>query len=256
MKSYVPMLATAVSITALALTPAEKKEIGLKIWRNEGSQKYEYLAFWNAREPFPSFGIGHFIWYPAGIPADYDQTFPELIDLLIARKINVPTWLQEARMTGAPWKTKAAFDSSPLLKELRDLLGSTIDIQADYCITRLEKKWPAILAAADPTKRARINRAFNELLKSPQGAYALIDYLNFKGAGINPNERYDGIGWGVLQVMEALPERWDSSSIVQAFAQNAQQVLKNRVAHAPPDKKLREKEWLTGWLNRLATYLS
>ena len=38
-------------------------------------------------------------------------------------------------------------------------------------------------------------------LQPPYGQYALIDYLHFKGSGLNSAERYLGIGWGLKQVI-------------------------------------------------------
>ena len=35
----------------------------------------------------------------------------------------------------------------------------------------------------------------------------LIDYVNFKGEGVLETERYRGRGWGLLQVLEGMPEQ-------------------------------------------------
>ena len=91
-------------------------------------------------------------------------------------------------------------------------------------------------------------------MASPTGAYAVIDYLNFKGAGTNPSERYNGIGWGLLQVMQAVPKKIESAAIVSVFAHAAEKVLEQRVANAPQEKKPLEQKWLLGWKNRIKTY--
>ena len=215
---------------------------------------YEYLAFWNKNEPFPSLGIGHFIWFPAGAPITHDQTFPALLDYLAAHTITLPDWLKKARQSGAPWQSKEIFDSSPQLKELRDLLQATIDLQAAFCIERLEKSWPSILSQSTLQEKARLNSYLKLLMASPTGAYAVIDYLNFKGAGTNPSERYNGIGWGLLQVMQAVPKKIESAAIVSVFAHAAEKVLEQRVANAPQEKKPLEQKWLLGWKNRIKTY--
>jgi hypothetical protein len=51
---------------ATHLTAAQKASIGRKIWQNESGGTVEGLTAWNVGEEFPSLGIGHFIWYPAG----------------------------------------------------------------------------------------------------------------------------------------------------------------------------------------------
>ena len=40
--------------------------VGRKVWVNECDGTVAGLTSWNADEAFPSLGIGHFIWYPAG----------------------------------------------------------------------------------------------------------------------------------------------------------------------------------------------
>ena len=51
-------------VQQIALTDADAKWIGNKIFYNECSGKKEYLIDWNDGEDFISLGIGHFIWYP------------------------------------------------------------------------------------------------------------------------------------------------------------------------------------------------
>jgi hypothetical protein len=82
-----------------------------------------------------------------------------------------------------------------------------------------------------------------------RGCYALIDYVNFKGEGILSTERYQGHGWGLLQVLEHMS---DDGSATQSFAAAAAAVLRERVRNAPPERH--EARWLPGWLNRVATY--
>ncbi len=36
------------------------------------------------------------------------------------------------------------------------------------------------------------------------GWYPLIDYINFKGKGIKETEKYNGEGWGLLQVLQTM----------------------------------------------------
>src|SRR5690606_37756795 len=85
----------------------------------------------------------------------------------------------------------------------------------------------------------------------PLGLYALIDYVHFKGEGTNPAERYQGEGWGLLQVLQNMPAH--SAAPLDAFAASARTVLSQRVANAPAER--REDRWLQGWHNRVSTYL-
>ncbi|MGH7938710.1 MAG: hypothetical protein ACRD5Z_14590, partial [Bryobacteraceae bacterium] len=62
-------------------------------------------------------------------------------------------------------------------------------------------------------------------------------------------ERYDGRGWGLLQVLEGMS---DEAAATYAFAESAARVLRERVANSPPDRH--ESRWLPGWLNRVSTY--
>ena len=76
--------------------------------------------------------------------------------------------------------------------------------------------------------------------------------MNFKGEGTAPTERYRGVGWGLLQVLEAMAD--EPGEARAAFADAAGAVLTRRVALAPPERG--ETRWLEGWLQRLATYRS
>ena len=109
---------------------------------------------------------------------------------------------------------------------------------------------PVMLAAIDaPEVRARVERQFHRVSGAPNGLYALIDYVNFKGEGSNPRERYRGQGWGLLQVLEQMDEHADDD--MKEFARSADFVLTRRVANADRD----ESRWLPGWRKRLQTYL-
>jgi hypothetical protein len=105
-----------------------------------------------------------------------------------------------------------------------------------------------MLAAAPPNQRARIEQNFYRVAAEPLGLYALMDYVNFKGEGTSPTERYREQGWGLLQVLEhmgdgpALPE----------FSRSAIWVLERRIKNSPPERK--EIRWMPGWRNRCLTY--
>src|SRR6185437_4748825 len=100
------------------------------------------------------------------------------------------------------------------------------------------------------TEREKVKREFCRVLDSgAAGAFALIDYVNFKGEGVLDTERYNGKGWGLLQV---LANMHDTSSPVQDFANSAAAMLKQRVENSPPARH--EARWLPGWLKRVDAY--
>jgi len=136
------------------------------------------------------------------------------------------------------------------MKELRQFLADTADLQAEFLIARLQNALPKMLDEAAPANRGNIQRQFERMASTPQGCYALVDYLNFKGEGVLHSERYQGQGWGLLQVLEQM--RSDDGHPVTEFSSAAVAVLKQRVANSPPERG--ERRWLVGWLNRVRGY--
>jgi hypothetical protein len=241
----------AESITAapLHLSENETNAIARKVWRNECGGTVDELTSWNAGENFASLGIGHFIWYPAGIRGPFEESFPNLLSLLEAHGIRLPGWLKGA----CPWKTRAEFMrdfKSARMLQLRGLLSSTIGLQAEFLVLRMEASLPKMLAAANPERREKVRAQFYRVLQSGSaGAFALIDYVNFKGEGTLETERYHGEGWGLLQVLENMSA---SGSPVRDFSNAAKEVLTRRVRNSPPARH--EEHWLAGWKNRVAGY--
>lgn len=249
-------LAAPASASAIHLTPAQAREIGLKIWKNEAGGKVELLTHWNKGEDFGSFGIGHFIWYPAGKRGPFTESFPAALGEIAASGVVLPAWLQGP--PPCPWPDRDAFYADfkgPRLTELRDLLARTVDAQAMFAAHRLEASLPKVLAAADPAERPALQARFDAVAAAPNGVYALVDYVNFKGEGINPTERYDGFGWGLLQALELMGDAAPGQPAVAAFERGADAALTRRVEHAPPARKAFEQGWLPGWRSRLKTYL-
>lgn len=225
--------------------------IGQKIWMNEGSAKEKNLTVWNQGENFASMGIAHFIWYPPGKEGPYQETFPDLLVFLQEQKIQLPLWL--INTPDAPWNSAAAFkldERSAEMKELRSLLINTIPQQVQFIIKRLEKALPKMQASLPPEKRDSLVEQFYRVAQAPNGIYALVDYVNFKGEGTKPEERYRGEGWGLLQVLENMSG--NSPTVMLEFAQSAESVLRRRIRNAPPVRN--EARWLPGWINRIKTY--
>jgi len=87
---------------------------------------------------------------------------------------------------------------------------------------------------------------------TPQGCYALVDYVNFKGEGVLHTERYRGQGWVWLQVLEGMTQSDRGSGAVEEFSSSAQAVLTRRVQNAPAERN--ESRSLSGWIHRLNSY--
>lgn len=232
----------------IRLSDSQALEIGKRIWKNECAGTVSGLTSWNKGEEFPSLGIAHFIWYPAGFRGPFEESWPGLARYLKSRGAPVQVWM----LGPCPWKKRADFMADldgPRLTTLRKMLAATVADQARYAAMRLENALPKMLAAAPAKVRPRIEKNFRRVAAEPLGFYALMDYVNFKGEGTNPTERYKGQGWGLLQVLETMPE---TGNALPQFAKAADTVLTRRIQNAPPARN--EAKWLPGWRNRLATY--
>ena len=244
----VSIVSTPVSL-ALVLSPADAQRIGQRIWQNECGGTVSGLTSWNTGENFASLGIGHFIWYPAGERGPFEESFPELAKFISAHGGRTPEFVGKGDRA-CPWNSRSAFrqaQNSAMMRELREFLVRTIDLQAEFLVARLQQSLPKMLAQArDP---GRVEREFNRVSATREGCYALADYVNFKGEGTLETERYHGEGWGLLQVLENMH---DSKSALDDFAASANTVLRRRVANSPPARG--EARWLKGWLARVETY--
>lgn len=226
-----------------------------KVFKNETSGDYNKLVVWNDREDFASLGIGHFIWYPTGRNGPYTETFPGLIEYTKASHVPLPDWLQNRTTPGAPWPNKQAFvqaQNDREMLQLRNFLSQTMNLQANYMAARLTRALPAILDQVPPNERGRILNNYKAVEQSPKGLYPLLDYVNFKGEGTNPSERYNGQGWGLLQVLQGMPPVQVGPQALEAFSRSATDVLQRRIANAPPERQ--EARWMPGWQARLNSY--
>lgn len=251
-----PAPAARPALDGIRISPEQAREIGRKIWNNESNGTLEGLTQWNHGEAFASLGIGHFIWYPEGPRGPFTESFPGLLDALESAGHELPAWLRGR--PACPWRDRESFFADfdgERLGGLRALLARSIDVQALYAAKRLEQALPKVLEAAPPAKRETLRRRFYRVAEAPNGVYALVDYVNFKGEGVNPAERYNGKGWGLLQVLELMSDVEPGQPSVAAFARAADTALTRRVSNAPPERAERERGWLPGWRNRLKTYL-
>ncbi len=234
------------------LTAGQKAAIGKKIWQNECAGTVAGLTTWNAGEEFPSLGIGHFIWYPAGFKGRFEESWPKFATYARERGANPPAVALERH---SPWRSKAEFQkdfNGPKMTSLRKWLAANVTLQTDFIIIRSREALPKILAAAPGSERARIQANYRKVASTPQGTYALIDYVNFKGEGTNVAERYKGRGWGLLQVLGEMKEVPSGAPAASEFSAAAKRVLSRRIANSPPARG--EKRWEPGWHNRCSTY--
>jgi hypothetical protein len=227
--------------------------IAIKIWYNECNGKVSGLTTWNEGEGFASLGIGHFIWRPNG--SITNDGFPQLIKYMENMGITVPSWLQGEKVPACPWPSRTEFiqaKNTQRMKELRQFLVDTIPIQAQFMAHRLAKAFPKLLERAPLDDRGFIFEQFYALSNTPQGLYALVDYVNFKGEGIGWFAK-QGSGWGLLQVIQGMKNAPTGMVPLQAFVWSANQALTARAAQTTNHSH--EHRWLAGWRNRLYTYL-
>ena len=231
--------------------------IAEQIFTNECSRDVSCLTSWNVGEDFPSFGLGHFIWYREGQQEIYQETFPDLIDFYHVLGIETPNWITELSQRDSPWQDRnefyAKFDEYRLT-ELRDFLQQTLSVQARFIVQRQDQALVKILNHAPIEQRQSIATLYQEIAAAepPLGRYALIDYVNFKGEGIADSERYQNQGWGLLQVLQIMLNQPGNQPLMHRFSNAAAEVLRRRVANAPVERN--EQRWLMGWLKRVDTY--
>lgn len=268
MKKLIPIAAASLALASCApsqaeppvkpqqiqLSPAQVKKVGMKIWQNECAGKVAGLTTWNDGEEFPSLGIGHFIWYPEGYRGPFTESFPAFINFAKTQGAkDIPAWLLST--PHCPWQTQGAFRADingKRLTELRSFLSNNIELQSAFIIQKSQAALPKILAAAPAQQRDRIASNYQLVSSTSNGTYALIDYVNFKGEGINPKERYKGQGWGLLQVLENMRPAKPGQDAARAFADSAKAMLDRRIANSPAARG--EQRWQKGWHNRCETY--
>jgi len=224
------------------ITADEFRLIGIKLFANECASKKEYLVWWSPREEFPNFGIGHFIWFPAGITLPFIEQFPELIKFYIEKREYVPEIISSHKDTGCPWRYKEELDTDPQKHKIIEWVHSTMNVQAAFIIFKAMDSLNEITASNPQTATV-----LNELSLTPEGRFAVIDYLNFKGTGLNPKERLKGEGWGLLQVLEGM-----NKPDLESFTTSASVILTRRVNNYTEERN--DLSFLNGWLKRIEGY--
>lgn len=235
--------------------PQQMDWLGDRVFANECNRNFSCLTSWNEGEDFPSLGIGHFIWYKSLQNERFEETFPDLLAFYKKHGYELPSWLEALQSPDSPWQNREQFLAdldSQRMRQLRDFLGSTTELQVQFIVERLHDSTADLFRGLEPSQQSSIETSFYEVANSqtPYGMYALIDYVHFKGTGIAISERYQGEGWGLLQV---LLELQGSPAHLDSFVAAATRVLERRVANAPAQRA--EQRWIAGWTNRLQTYL-
>lgn len=246
--------AATTQISLPQLSSSEKQKIGRKIWQNESGGKLTGLTHWNVGEEFPSMGIGHFIWYPKGFNGRWTESFPLFIRYAQQQgSRGIPNWVIAS--PHCPWPDRTAFNqdfNKAELSSLRTYLANNITLQTDFIIATSQQALPKIMAAAPAGQRNRIASNYHKVSASSNGTYALIDYVNFKGDGTNPTERYNQQGWGLMWVLMEMKDAAAGQAAAKEFAAAAKRCLDRRISNAPPSRG--ESRWQQGWHNRCNTY--
>ena len=236
----------------LKITNRELMIIADKIYENETGGKKWDLVSWNSGENFPSLGIGHFIWAKSpGSNGRFGESLPELVNFYRSKGIKVPKVLEQNRYS--PWRSRTELlskrDSGDReIAELIDFFDRTRDTQVLYIFERLENSLEKMLEASYDKENLRYQ--FYRVANSPNGLYALIDYVNFKGEGLSTSGAYNHQGWGLRQVLENMKGRSEGKNALIEFSNSAKYILTKRVQNAPKN----ESRWLAGWTKRTDTY--
>jgi len=236
-------------LTLTAIQPQQLEETASRLYKNECSSKKANLIHWKEGEEFPSLGIGHFIWYPQAKIEPFDEGFPKFIRYCKEHNVSLPAFFVEN--SHCPWNSREEFAKAPqtLIEELTTFLLKTQTIQAQCIAERLYQALPLMTKGLTGDEKQEVEARFSRVAKAPGGLYALIDYVNFKGEGVLPSERYKGQGWGLLQALQQMD---DTQEALASFRSAAKEVLSQRVANSPPERN--EGRWLKGWCARVDNY--
>lgn len=259
MKKILPLLLmyAPAYATPFNLTQNQLQELGNDIWRRECNASNEKIVWWNKGEPCASLGIGHFLWFPKTKSKKFTETFPHLIAFLIEKKAAIPEWLAKNPQQPCPWTSYEHFvknSTSSQVQDLRTMLTNTVALQAEFILQRAEKALPAMIQKTAIDQRDHIQKQFKRMVSCTSGVFALVDYINFKGEGINPKEQYAGHGWGLRHILQQMNGTEMGLDALKEFTHTAKKILEQRVAYAPNQKI--EVSRLNGWKNRIDGYLA
>ncbi len=126
-----------------------------------------------SKRDFASLGYGHFIWYPAGEPQKFDQTFPDMVQYYIDNRVAIPDWLKRQKDIGLPWSSREEFegarDRDKRFKELENILINTKGLQTKFFFDRVVDAIPEIVEYLPKEKQEHIKRSYNAVANSQWG---------------------------------------------------------------------------------------
>ena len=223
-----------------------------KIFQNETGGVRNNLVDWNDGENFPSLGIGHFTWFKAsGGRSGFGDSLPDMVAYYKQKGISLPKLLTDFRYS--PWNSKSELMAKKAsgdkdIEELIAFFDNTRDVQVMFIYDRLKSSLDKMIEAS--SNKENLRNQFERMVNTPNGLYALIDYVNFKGEGLKGVSAYNNIAWGLRQVLENMKGIAVGQSALVEFSNSAKDVLARRVRNAPRN----ERRWLQGWYNRVDTY--
>ena len=247
-----------------SLTEVDFQWIGERVYQNECAGQPKYLTYWGRGEAFPSFGIGHFIWHPKLIESSADQkfieTFPAMVQF-VSKTQEPPNWLEDLSIQSefvAPWSSKKEFDqawSNDELQQLREWLLVTQSQQARFIVLSFQKRWLSETQSLTLNQQEIIQQRLNKMMGFKKGLFAVIDYFNFKGVGVNQKEQYQKESWGLVSVLRTMDvsEKSSQDEYLEQFVMAAKKRLQLRIKLAPVERN--EVRWLKGWEVRMDQYL-
>jgi hypothetical protein len=255
-----PGLKANFALPQLVLPAGVANKVGHQVWLNETGGNRDAITSWNANEEFASLGIGHFIWFPAGKTAPFDESFPRLLEFLRAENARLPSWIDKEPIPPCPWISKTDFTkgfNSPEMKQLRRFLLDTVTGQTEFLVRLAQDAINKIIeSTSQSADREHIITQLYRIVQASEDLYPLIDYINFKGEGTNPAEtavdKETGTrhGWGLKQVLLRMSGTTsDPAAVLGEFADAAQLVLKQRIRNIPTNSI-----WEAGWSRRIETY--
>lgn len=239
------------SAKILNISSQELRIIAHKIWHNESGCSHSKLVWWNEGEDFASVGICHFIWYPKHRTSKFQETFPAFLRYAKTNGAKIPAFIAQTVDYICPWQRREDFleqQQSVEMAQLHEFFIQTMDLQIRFVVQELDD----MLRKLQHPHKPKLMHYINTLQQTACGLYCLLDYYNFKGSGLNEQERYNGQGWGLIQVLEDIDDKEFEQNPCAAFAQAATLIIERRVLNSPQERN--ESRWLKGWKNRIKTY--
>ncbi|MBX9704782.1 MAG: hypothetical protein K5Q00_00880, partial [Gammaproteobacteria bacterium] len=221
----------AAAVPTITITQHDAQLIGAKILLNETGGNPQLLTWWGQGSDFASMGIGNFAWYPNGVnDQGFFMLFPQYLNYAKQNGGRLPSSLQSS--PPCPWNSRQAFNNaiaSQTMVGMQQFLLSTVDLQTLFIAHSINQAIPTMLNTLSGEQHRQVEKQLENVLATNGGVYAVIDYTTFKGLGLDPRERYQGQGWGLLQVLQNMKTQGSGPQAIEAFTASAEQLLRRRV---------------------------